>query len=115
MSTAVSLAIKVVSIVCHFCSRPRPAWRIHQITRAQSICDYCLEWHKAALEFLAGRSMPGCQVCGETWEFLRDSTLGVEVRMYVVPKDGNYQILCAGRMCRSEWTSMVEPGSGPKR
>jgi hypothetical protein len=36
----------------------------------------------------------GCQECGASWVALRDSTPGVEVRMYVVPKDGIYQLLC---------------------
>jgi hypothetical protein len=39
--------------------------------------------------------MPGCQGCSATWEFLRDSTLGEEVRLFVVPRDGIYQVLCA--------------------
>lgn len=61
---------------------------------AQRICDDCLAWHNKALEFLAGGPIPGCQGCGATFEFLRDSTLGVEIRLYVVPKDGIYQVLC---------------------
>ena len=86
----------VIAVRCHYCSRQLPAWRTHQLESAsQRICDDCLEWHNKAIEFLAGRAMPGCQVCCATWEFLRDSALGVEVRMYVVPKDGIYQILCA--------------------
>jgi hypothetical protein len=85
----------VVSVRCHYCSKEYPAWRTHQMHTAQRICDYCLDWHNKAIEFLAGRGLPGCQVCGASWEFLHDSTLGVEVRMYVVPKDGIYQILCS--------------------
>jgi hypothetical protein len=85
----------VISVRCHYCSKEYPAWRTHQLQRSQRICDYCLDWHNKAIEFLAGRGLPGCQVCGASWEFLHDSTLGVEVRMYVVPKDGIYQILCA--------------------
>lgn len=86
----------LVPVRCHFCSRMRQEWRIHRLAgNAQLICDYCLEWHNNALEFLAGNYKPGCQCCGATWEFLHDSTVGVEIRMYVVPKDGIYQILCA--------------------
>ena len=86
----------VIPVRCHYCSKERPAWRTHQITGAQRICDYCLEWHNKAIEFLAGRGMPGCQACGASWEILRDSApRDVEVRMYVVPKDGIYQLLCS--------------------
>jgi hypothetical protein len=67
---------------------------MHQLAEAQRICDYCLDWHNKAIEFIAGGAIPGCQVCGASFEFLRDSTPGVEVRMYVVPKDGIYQVLC---------------------
>jgi hypothetical protein len=92
-----SAAAIAFPVRCHYCSHFRPAWRVHQLSgAAQTICDYCFEWHNKAIEFLAGRAMPGCQKCGATWEFLRDSTPGVEVRMYVVPRDGIYQLLCAG-------------------
>ena len=85
-----------ISTRCNYCSRQLPAWRIHALAGgAQRICDDCLEWHNKAIEFLAGNTMPGCQACGVTWEFLHDSTLNGNVRMFVVPRDGIYQILCA--------------------
>lgn len=37
----------------------------------------------------------GCQECGATWELLQECAPGADVRMYVVPKDGIMQILCA--------------------
>jgi len=67
---------------------------VHQLTEAQTICDYCVEWHNHAIEFLAGAAPKGCSACGATWQFLRDSAPGVEVRLYVVPRDGIYQLLC---------------------
>jgi len=79
---------------CSFCSRERAGFRIHQLAAGQTICDYCLEWHCNALEVLGGGVPRGCQECGASWELLRDSTLGVEVKVYVVPKDGIYQVLC---------------------
>jgi hypothetical protein len=84
----------VLGVRCHFCSKFRPAWRVHQLTAAQTICDYCLDWHNAAIAMLAGACPRGCQGCGASWEKLRDSTPGVEVRLYVVPRDGIYQLLC---------------------
>ncbi len=85
---------------CHFCSQMRPGWRIHRLgsinSPAQCICDYCYEWHQKALAFLGGGEIPGCQICGATWGILRDAVVeSVEVRMYVVPKDGIYQVLCS--------------------
>ena len=85
----------VVGVRCNWCSRERPAYRVHRLASNQVICDYCLEWHQAAIDMLAGKPPRGCQQCGISWETLRDSTPGVEVRMYVVPKDGIYQLLCA--------------------
>lgn len=81
---------------CHYCSRFRIEWRAHKLgERAQTICDYCLEWHNRAIEVMAGNAISGCQICLASWETLRDRAPGVEVRLYVVPKDGIYQVLCA--------------------
>lgn len=85
----------VTAVRCHYCSRQVPAWRTHRLgDHAQLICDDCLDWHNKAIDLLAGRAMPGCQACGATCEFLRNSELSGEIRMYVVPKDGIYQVLC---------------------
>jgi hypothetical protein len=66
------------------------------LSTGQAICEYCLDWHASALEFLGSGLTPrGCQECGATWEALRDrDPLNLAVRMYVVPKDGIYQLLC---------------------
>ena len=85
----------LVAVRCNYCSKERPAFRMHNLASGQKICDYCLDWHNHAIEFLGGAVPRGCQECGATWAFLRDSTLGDEVRMYVVPRDGIYQVHCA--------------------
>ena len=85
----------VVAVRCNFCSKQRPAFRAHRITAAQVICDHCLEWHMHAVDFLSGSAPAGCQDCGSTWAMLRDLSPTDEVRLYVVPKDGIYQLLCA--------------------
>ena len=61
----------------------------------QFICEYCLDWHHHAIAFLGGAIPRGCQECGVTWETLREVTPGIAVKMYVVQKDGIYQLLCA--------------------
>lgn len=86
----------VLAIRCHWCSRQFPPSRTHQVAEnSQTICDLCLSWHNRALDFLAGHGIPGCQICGSSWEALRDRTPGAEVRLYVVPRDGIYAIHCA--------------------
>lgn len=85
----------VVAVRCNWCSQERPEHRVHRLTSQQAICDYCLEWHAAALNVLAGGMPRGCQECGASWQTLQACTPGVQVRMYVVPKDGIYQLLCA--------------------
>lgn len=86
----------LISVRCHYCSRWLAASRIHRIAgHAQAICDDCFDWHNRALEFLAGGPPAGCQHCMATWEILRDRAPGAAVRLYVVPRDGIYQMLCS--------------------
>lgn len=102
--TATVTVPQLVAVRCHFCSRERLPWRVHRLAgNAQVICDYCLDWHDKAIAFLAGGPIPGCQCCGASWQRLRDSTPGVEVRLYVLPKDGIYQVLC--RVCVRPYVS----------
>src|SRR4051812_46914349 len=83
---------------CNYCSRFLPAWRVHRFgpeaAPAQTFCDDCLDWHLKALDLLAGNAIPGCQGCGASPEKLRDLSPDVEFRLYVVPRDGLYQVLC---------------------
>jgi hypothetical protein len=80
---------------CSWCTKHRPLWRVHRLASNQVICDYCLEWHYRALDFLGGAPPAGCQVCEKSWQLLSDSTPGAVVRLYVVPKDGYLQLMCA--------------------
>ena len=64
------------------------------MTTGQKICDLCMEWHLHAIEFLGGAVPRGCQECGISFETMRECLQNAEVRMYVVPKDGIYQLLC---------------------
>ncbi len=60
------------------------------------MCERCREWHGRALALLAeGTLPPGCQECPLTFGQLNDLAAGPTVRMYVVVKDGMYQVLCA--------------------
>ncbi len=84
----------IETLVCNWCGRNRPKYRIHRLHSKQVICDYCLDWQKHALDVLAGETPRGCQGCVKTWQQLSAETPGDQVRMYVVPKDGIYQLLC---------------------
>ena len=85
----------VAGVRCNWCSKERPAFRIHRLSSGQAICDYCLEWHNHALEVAGGTTEPiGCQGCQQTWPMLKAITPGEDVPLYVVPKDGLYQLLC---------------------
>jgi hypothetical protein len=87
----------LIAVGCHFCSRQLAPSRVHKIgSGGQTICDYCLEWHFRALEFLGGAVPRGCQECGRTWETMQAESPAIEmaVRVFVVQKDGIYQMLC---------------------
>lgn len=74
---------------CNFCSKQHPAYRVHTLTSRQVICDYCLDWHQAALDFLGGHPPKGCQACEKPWAEFPAATA-----FYLVKKDGIYQLLC---------------------
>ena len=85
----------MIPVRCHYCSRFRPAWRVHRLgAAAQTICDSCLNNHYRALEVLSGTAISGCHACDASWEMLRDRA-GADVRLYVVPRDGVLQVLCS--------------------
>jgi hypothetical protein len=77
---------------CRFCSQFRSKHEfIHDIITGY--CWHCYEWHQQALRVLAGEDPPGCQECGTPYELLRAGAAG-DLRMYIHPKDGIYQVLC---------------------
>jgi hypothetical protein len=81
------------TVVCNWCTRALPKFRVHRLMSHQVICDYCLEWQDHAMEVLGGAVPRGCQACGTSWYDL-NARSGQQVRMYVVPKDGIFQLLC---------------------
>lgn len=58
------------------------------------MCRRCHEWHGHALAVLAGAMPRGCQECGLSLEQLNDLDVSAITRMYVVPMDGIYAVLC---------------------
>jgi hypothetical protein len=98
-----SAAPIVIAVRCSFCSKQRAPYRVHRSASGQNICDVCLEWHFHALEFLGGAVPRGCQGCEKTWETMQAESPDVElaVGVFVVPKDGIYQMLC--RACAAPY------------
>ena len=97
---------QLIQARCSFCSKERPEWRVHRIASGQVICDYCLDQHFQALDFLAGAMPRACHECGRSWQAIRDSSPAVEIAvgMYVVPKDGILQVLCAA--CKDAYVAL---------
>jgi hypothetical protein len=74
---------------CNWCSHWKPESDVHRLSTNQVICGYCLEWHLHALDVMGGNMPNGCQECGERFEH------APEIHVYVVQKDGIYQVLCS--------------------
>jgi hypothetical protein len=84
-----------IAVKCNWCTHQRPNFRVHRLESGQVICDYCLEWHFHALDMLGGEVPRGCQGCETSMEVLMHLAGGESARLYVVAKDGIYQMLCA--------------------
>jgi hypothetical protein len=90
----------IAALRCNYCSRQLPPHRVHAFGTAdkpaQTLCDDCIDWHLRAIDLLAGRGIPpGCQQCGDSKEILAEKSPTVEIRLYCVPSDGIYQVLCS--------------------
>lgn len=85
----------IVAARCHWCSRQVSPYDLFNLSTGQAMCLGCHEWHGYALDVLAGGVPRGCQECGLTLDQLNALTDAPTTRMYVVPKDGVYQVVCA--------------------
>lgn len=89
-------AIQTDRVRCRICQHGRNRQECAGGERSGYTCVRCLEWHFHALDVLGGAVPQGCQECGLDWEAEKKRAINGEVRMYAVPKDGIYQLLCAG-------------------
>ena len=80
---------------CHWCSRWQLPGDLLRLSTGQPMCFRCHEWHGHALQVLGGALPRGCQECRMSLEDLATLTGDPAMRMFVVPKDGIYQVLCA--------------------
>jgi hypothetical protein len=85
----------VIGERCHYCSKWRAPREIQELgTGGAKICMHCLEWHFKAIRILAGNPPDGCQKCGLKFQDLKECDALGNLRMYLVVKDGIYQVLC---------------------
>lgn len=89
-------AAPIIGVQCHYCSKFRSPREILPIggPHGAKMCWHCYEWHVAAVKLLAGQIPSGCQKCGLTFAKLQERAGSGDVRMYVHPVDGIYQVLC---------------------
>ncbi|HYY70138.1 MAG TPA: hypothetical protein VE734_10420 [Terriglobales bacterium] len=92
----------MVAVTCRICGKARdPREFVHDAITGY--CWHCYEHHLEALRALAEGTPPAaCHVCGVSTEALRAAQGGADVRMYMHPKDGIYQVLCPGCSDRYE-------------
>lgn len=89
-----------VRVRCHYCSQFRHRGDVLTIGTGRAlICLHCREWHEANIAALAANGVPkGCFECRATWAELRLRVSAGdnpdEFKMFLVPKDGIYQLLC---------------------
>jgi hypothetical protein len=96
-------AAPILKTRCHYCSRFRHPREIVKIgTGGAKMCWHCWGWHQKVLLMLAtGKPPEGCQECGVTFDDLQAASGSGDVRMYIHPKDGIYQVLC--RICSDRY------------
>lgn len=89
------MSLIVMGVRCHYCSQYRPPRDVQSMgAGGAKICLRCLEWHQKALMALCGNPPPGCQTCGVKFRDLKEFDGAGNLRMYVVQKDGIYQVIC---------------------
>jgi hypothetical protein len=93
----------VIASRCHYCSKQLSPEDMHTFMSGQNWCRSCFTWHLHAVEVLHGAFPKGCQECGLLLDDLKKLSPAheISVRMFVVPKDGIYQLLC--RTCKDTY------------
>jgi hypothetical protein len=84
----------IVAVRCNWCSRQLSPSDVYAFSSLQAMCKRCWEGHHHALDVLAGNMPRACQECGLTVAELNALSNAPTTRMYVVHKDGIYQVLC---------------------
>ena len=87
--------ITVLSLKCHYCSKFRHATDVQHWPGGVVICHHCYEWHKKALDMLAGKPpVRECQECKASFVDQADGSVDGNISLFVHQKDGIYSVLC---------------------
>lgn len=86
----------VIAGHCNWCSRQVAPSELTEFSTGQAMCQDCRDWHRRALDVLAGIATPqGCEFCQLTYEQLAAlSGSALAARMFLVPADGVYAWAC---------------------
>ena len=63
-----------------------------ELVGTQPRCYRCQDWSERAAHVIDAAA--GCQECLASWQQLRERAPGADVKVYVVPSDGIYKVLC---------------------
>jgi hypothetical protein len=107
-------ATVIMSVRCHYCSKWQLPGEVHEMgTGGIHICRNCLDWHERASKFLTENvPPPGCQECGRSISDVSADKC-TTARLWLVPKDGIYQVLCTE--CREAYEQKRADLFGPTR
>ena len=85
---------RVILPKCRRCQKHRPIEEFLAGGPIVGYCRRCYEGHNEALELLCSGTLPrGCHECGTSIADLQ-ARPGSDLRLYIHPKDGIYQLLC---------------------
>lgn len=86
-----------VGVRCQYCDKSRHPAEVNRLPGGVMMCFNCAQWHRHAMEILAGAIPRGCQGCGATFFSMANATnrpRDNNILMRLVVKDGIYQVLC---------------------
>ena len=91
---ALAIAIPIFSVRCHYCSGWANKHELVTIGAAAKMCWKCWERHLEALSMLKGDRLWSCGGCKLSVQELNEQSTRPYISMWVVFKDGIYQVLC---------------------
>lgn len=95
IGSRLSAAIQV-GIRCKICQKSKGKNHfVFQSDDSGNVCDDCYAWHRRAIRLLGGEIPKGCQECNRSVYEIAQASASEDVRFFVHPKDGIYQLLCA--------------------
>lgn len=85
-------SVPIIALRCHYCGAFRHPKEFVQLGESMLQCWSCWEQQKVQIE--AFNPPAECQGCRRSFAEIAAATLGDQVKMYPVWKDGIYQVLC---------------------